>query len=160
MLFTSSILPLAVESIFIMYEASFVILFLFGAQSALGEALHFVLAVNSQQTHILYAYRVGFWWSATRRRWPDQHFYDIACNVPQFGKHCHKWYRLHLQKTVHFNFSQVFNVMCPNLIRCRKNHMFSVHIMQIAGTHLSAITKVFGGYNRGMLSAVKSCGQS
>lgn len=35
-----------------------------------------------------------------------------------------------------------------------------VCIMQIAVTPVSVITKVCGGYNRGMLSAVKSCGQS
>lgn len=35
-----------------------------------------------------------------------------------------------------------------------------VHIMQISVPDVSVITKVCDGYNRGMLSAVKSCGQS
>lgn len=42
-----------------------------------------------------------------------------------------------------------------------KNHMCALaHIMQIALSPESVITKLCGGYNRGILSPVKSCGQS
>lgn len=123
---------------------------LFGAQLFLGEALHFVSPVNSQLTHTHTFLR------------PHTHPLRIPESVFD-GRHQARGcgsgdcYKDHISSEYYVQDQH----------RCQRTHTQSyryahahARIMQIAVPPVSVITELCSGYNRGMLSSVKSCGQS